>query len=147
MTANPDFELLQEAAEYIRTLPSEIVTLDWSLSMFGDTRGLGTAHHPACWMSLSPYFQERGLAPTLRSRRRLKCLTFKGQSWPESKYAMPLAQLFRLPKEDAIGLFAERGTNFGETAGGTCSDKDVWLRREQRYLDNQPRMAANPLAA
>lgn len=129
MSDKPNYGLLKTAYALIDGVPDRAISLNWSRPKEGPELTTDTVFHPARWLALHPTFRVRGLTLSGNGKQ----LLFKGRATSNSVYSEALAQLFGIPVEDAVGLFAERGTRIGESSSAD-SDKDVWLNRVRNYL-------------
>lgn len=136
MSDTPNYDLLKDAYAIIGGIPAEAITLDWNRSKEGTSLTDGTVFHPARWLTMHPSFQELGLSVSENG----KYILYKGQSFAGGAYSESLAQVFGLSVGDVVGMFAERGTQMGES-NRDDTDKALLMRRMKSYLQTHGQLS------
>ena len=138
MDTGPDFELLKDAYAIIDGIPEVSIDLSSLCSARGHSLEHGTICSPAGWLARHPDFQALGLALSSSGDE----LMFKDT--PEARTtAEVMAQVFRLPLQDAEHLFGNRDTyTLGDDSG--LSDKRLWQRELRDYLRMNGQLEASP---
>lgn len=126
MSTTPDYELLKDAHAIIDGIPDKAVSFGVPCAIRGPGLDDGTVCSPEGWLSLHPTFNALGLSMASDGRS----LQFNGE--PMSAVSA-MAQVFRIPEEEAARLFGERSIFLGTQA----SDKELWLSRVRHHVHDK----------
>lgn len=127
--------LLQQAIDYIETIPDNVFNLESIYSK----RECGTIACAAGWLAQNPDFQALGLGlapntPEEFSGARLKI------NGVEKWWDYSISELFGLEHDDGVELFGTRGCGalgYAEEMAFPGTDKQLWLQRARTFIAEQ----------
>lgn len=130
MTTTPDYELLKDAHAIIDGIPEAAVAFGAPCKTRGPKLVDGTVCSPEGWLAQHPTFVALGLT-----------LSSDGNSLQVGGNTMSvvaaMAQIFRIPEEEAARLFGERSLFLSEASTSDISDKQLWLTRVRHHIHSQ----------
>lgn len=130
MTTTPDYELLKDAHAIIDGIPDAAVAFGPPCKTRGPRLEDGTVCSPEGWLALHPTFTALGLT-----------ISPDGSSLHVSGNTMSavaaMAQIFRVPEEEAALLFGERSLFLSEESTSDVSDRQLWLTRVRHHIHSR----------
>lgn len=126
----PNYTIMREAYAIIGGIPEHAFDLSSVVSRTGESLECGTIACAAGWLAMHPTFKARGI------RLVKECVEYKNVRC-YTAYTEAMAAVFKIDGAEADYLFGSR-----TEPPGWGTDKEVWLKRMYKFLDENDELTA-----